>query len=226
MKRSSLSLPHSRAIAAALFGAVLAGCATPPAPKDLTAFREARPASLLVLPPLNQTPEPDATAGLLAQVSMPLAESGYYVLPVSLVAETLRQNGMQTANDIHQIAPNKLREVFGADAVVYISVKQYGTKYAVLVSDTVVEAEARIVDLRSGVELWSGVARAASSEESGGTNQGLIGALVQALVDQIVNTASDKSFHVAGRTASRLFASGTPTGILPGPRATQAQAKP
>jgi len=221
MMKLSPTSARPRLMLAALVSALLAGCATPPPAKDLTAFREAKPATLLVLPPLNKTPEPDATVGVLAQVTMPLAESGYYVLPVSLVTETLRQNGMQTADDIHQIASSKLREVFGADAVVYITVKQYGTKYAVISSDTVVEAEARIVDLRSGVELWNGVARAASSEESGSNNQGLIGALVKALIDQIVNTTSDKSFQVAGRTANRLFVTGTPNGILPGPRAPQ-----
>lgn len=32
----------------------------------------------------------------MAQMTQPLAESGYYVLPVSLVDETLKGNGMST----------------------------------------------------------------------------------------------------------------------------------
>jgi hypothetical protein len=197
--------------------ALLAGCATVP-PKDLTAFRAANPASMLVLPPLNETPEPNAVHGVMAQLSLPLAEAGYYVMPVSMVAETFRQNGMQTSHDIHQISFPKLREVFGADAAVYVTVKQYGTKYMVVASDTIVAVEARIVDLRSGAELWKGQASAASSEEGGSSQQGIVGLLVKALVEQILNTATDRSFPVAGRAVNRLFAAGTPQGIPPGPR--------
>ncbi len=49
------------------------------------------------MPPLNQTPEVNASAGVLAQVTMPLAEAGYYVLPVAVTNETFKQNGMSTA---------------------------------------------------------------------------------------------------------------------------------
>lgn len=197
--------------------ALLTACATAPTPKDMSAFKAAKPASLLVLPPLNETPDPDATNGVLAQITLPLAESGYYVMPVSLVSETLRQNGMQTPHDMHQIAVPKLRDVFGADAVVYITVKQYGTKYMVLASDTVVAVEARVVDLRSGQELWSGKASAASSEEGGSNQQGLVGLLVKALVEQVVNSASDRSFPVAGRAVNRLIVH-PQLGLPAGPR--------
>ena len=100
---------------AALVGALFAGgCATPASPRDYSAFRQAKPASILVLPPVNETPDPLATPSVWAQLSYPLAESGFYVLPVSLVDETLRLNGVQTASDGHQIAPAKLRQIFGA----------------------------------------------------------------------------------------------------------------
>jgi len=212
----------TRLLTAVAVVALLAGCATRP-PKDLTAFNAAKPASLLVLPPLNETPDPDATGAVLAQISLPLAESGYYVMPVSLVAETLKQNGMQTPHDMHQIAAPKLREVFGADAAVYITVKQYGSKYMVIASDTVVSVEARIVDLRSGAELWTGQASAASSEESSSNQLGLVGLLVKALVEQIVSSATDRSFPVAGRAVNRLLFTGTPQGIPAGPRKAAAK---
>ena len=65
--------------------AALTACASPPKPYDYTAFKEAKPASLLVLPPVNDTPDVNATYGVLSNLSMPLGEAGYYVLPVSLV---------------------------------------------------------------------------------------------------------------------------------------------
>ena len=43
------------------------------------------PTSIVVLPPVNTSPDVKATYSMLAQVTHPLAEAGYYVLPVALV---------------------------------------------------------------------------------------------------------------------------------------------
>lgn len=206
-----------RILAAAATAAVLAtGCATPVA-YDYSAFKQSRPASILVLPPLNSSPDVAATYSLLSQVTLPLAESGYYVLPVSLVDETFRQNGLHNAAEMHEVGLDKLREIFGADAVLYIDIKQYGTSYAVLVSESRVSAAARLVDLRSGQLLWQGEATASSAEERS-SNGGLVGLLVQAIVSQIVESVTNRSHPIAGITSERLLSAGRPNGILYGPR--------
>lgn len=210
-------LPALRAGAMTLLAAALAaGCATP-ARYDYSAFKESRPASILVLPPLNSSPDVAATYSLLSQVTLPLAESGYYVFPVSLVDETFRQNGMSNAAEAHQVALPKLREIFGADSVLYIDIKQYGTSYALIASESRVTAEARLVDLRSGQVLWKGAA-SASSAEGRSSSGGLVGLLVTAVVHQIVESSTNRSHPVAGITSQRLLAAGMPNGILYGPR--------
>lgn len=198
--------------------AVLAGCATQQAPYDYTGLRQSKPASLLLLPPMNETPDVTASYGVLSQLTLPLAELGYYVLPVSLVDETLRQNGMVNAPEIHQIEPVRLRQIFGADAAVYVTVKRYGSVYQVIASDTVVEVEARVVDLRNGQLLWNGKASAASSEQSGTNQGGLVGLLVKAVIEQIANNLSDRSVQIAGIAGQRLLGAGQPNGLLYGPR--------
>jgi hypothetical protein len=102
---------------------VLGGCATKAPPYDYTAFMNAKPATLLVLPPVNESPEVSATPGVWSHATRPLAEAGYYVLPITLVDETFRQNGVDSANDAQDIPVQKLREFFGADAAVYLRVK-------------------------------------------------------------------------------------------------------
>jgi hypothetical protein len=155
---------------------------------------------------------------MLAQATWPLAESGYYVMPVTLVDEAFRQNGLTTPGDIHQVSINKLRDIFGADAALYINVKQYGTSYIVISSETRVTAEGRLVDLRSGKTLWEGTATASSAEGNGNSNGGLIGALVKAVINQIADSLTDRGHPIAGMTATRLLAAGRPNGILYGPR--------
>lgn len=203
--------------------ALLGACATPPS-QDYTAFRESRPASVLILPPLNETPEVGATAGMLAQMSAPLAESGYYVMPVALVSETFRQNGLDNAADIHQVAPDKLREIFGADTALYTTVVQYGSTYTILDSSVRVEARARLVDLRSGKVLWSGSALAVSQNSN--ANNGLIGLLVSAAINQVLNSMTDAAFPVAGMASARLLSAGQPNGLLYGPRSPRYELQP
>jgi len=204
--------------------ALFTGCATRPAPYDYTAFRESRPRSILVLPPLNNSPEVAATYGVYSQASFPLAESGYYVFPVTLVDETFKQNGLTTAGDIHAVPPAKLREIFGADAALYITITKYGAVYTVLNSEVVVSAKARLVDLKSGKLLWEGSASASSEEGKNNNAGGIIGALVTAVVKQVINNVTDSSYPVAGTTTARLLFA-RPNGMLYVPRSPKYQSE-
>lgn len=197
--------------------ALLAGACATPQPYDYTAFKEARPKSLLVLPPLNSSPDVNASYSFLSHVTLPLAESGYYVLPVTLVDEMFRENGVTDPGQMHEVPAAKLKEIFGADAVLYIKIGQYGTSYSVISSESRVSAEASLVDLASGGVLWQGSATA-SSAEGRSSSGGLVGMLVQAIVSQIVETISDRSHPVAGVTSMRLLSAGRPGGLLFGPR--------
>lgn len=197
--------------------ALLAGACATPQPYDYTAFKEARPKSLLVLPPLNNSPDVNASYSFLSHVTLPLAESGYYVLPVTLVDEMFRENGVTDPGQMHEVPAAKLKEIFGADAVLYIKIGQYGTSYSVISSESRVSAEASLVDLASGGVLWQGSATA-SSAEGRSSSGGLVGMLVQAIVSQIVETITDRSHPVAGVTSMRLLSAGRPGGLLFGPR--------
>lgn len=195
---------------------VLAGCAERPSDYDYAAFHAARPRSLLLMPPLNSTPDVKATPSVWAQAVRPLAEAGYYVMPITLVEGMFRQNGVPSAHDAAQIPYTKLHEIFGADAAVYINVSQYGSTYAVIDSETRVEVSARIIDLRSGSLLWEGAAAASSG--SGLAGGGLSGILISAIVHQVVNSLQDASFDVAERADRYLFETHRRNGLLPGPR--------
>lgn len=211
-----------RLAGAFVIAVLLTACATPPQPYDYTAFKQSRPTSMLVLPPVNESPDVKGTYAVLSQATLPLAEAGYYVLPVSLVDETFKQNGLTEPSEIHAVSAQKLREIFGADAAVYITVKRYGTSYNVISSESTVTVEGRIVDLRNGDLLWQGSASASSKESDGSNQGGLVGLLVKAIVNQIVGTASDASFRYAGVANQRLLGARR-NGVLYGPRSPNYQ---
>lgn len=198
--------------------ALCGGCATKVPPYDYSAFMKAKPATLLVMPPLNESPDVKATPGVWSHATRPLSEAGYYVLPVTLVDETFKQNGVSTAAEAQDIPYPKLRDFFGADAAVYLKVTKYGTSYQVIASETRVEVEGRIVDLRTGELLWQGKAVATSAEQTQQAQGGLVGLLVMALVKQIVGTAVDAAYNFAGVASARLMGAPRYNGVLPGPR--------
>ncbi len=204
----------------------LGGCANQVAKYDYTAFRKAAPKSILILPPTNQSPDIQATSGVLSTATAPVAEDGFYVYPVALVAQTFKDNGVNSPAEIQQLPIAKLREVFGADAALYLDVKDYGASYQVIASNVQVTLEAKLVDLRSGDLLWQG--KASASNQEGRNNQGgLVGLLVAALVEQVINSSmTDPSYHVAALANSRLLtASPNANGMLYGPRSPNYQAK-
>ncbi len=197
--------------------ALFAGCAERKT-IDYSAYKQSRPKSILILPPLNESPDVKATYSMLSQVTYPLAEAGYYVMPVALVDETFRQNGMTTPADIHQLRTSKLHEIFGADAGLYVTVSDYGTRYMIISSATIVTANAKLVDLKTGATLWTGSATA-SSEEGRQNQGGLIGMLVAAAINQIISSVQDDAgYPIAGMTSARLLSPNPNGGILYGPR--------
>ena len=108
--------------------------------------------------------------------------------------------------------------MFHAESALDISITDYGTRYFVVDSNTMVSASARLVDLRTGKQLWEGSASANDGENGNNNSGGIIGILVSAAVKQIANNVTDKAHTIAGVTSARLLAQNEDGGLLAGPR--------
>jgi hypothetical protein len=202
-----------RALGLAGLALLLAGCAAPP-PTDYSGYRAQLPRSILVLPPINESVNVNASYSYLSTITRPLAEAGYYVFPVAVVDAFMKENGLPTPGEMHEVSLDKIAEVFGADAVLYVTIQDYGQKYQIISSNTVVKARAILVDVSSGDRLWEGTAYAVrGSGDSGG---GLIGALITAAVAQAVESTTD-SAHGLAAAANAQMISNENTGLLRGP---------
>ena len=170
------------------------GCAAPE-PKDYSAYRANLPSSILVLPPINNSVEVNAPYSYLSTVTEPLAEAGYYVFPVAVVDAYMKENGLPTPADMQAVPLDKLDEVFGPDAVMYVSLEEYGQEYNLISSDAVVKADAKLVDTDTGLTLWDG--RIDAVEASNSNSGSLLADLIGAAVAQAVNTTTDRAHSVA-----------------------------
>jgi len=195
---------------------LLQGCATDPG-YDYSAFVRARPASILILPPVNQTSQLDAGPAVMALATEPLAESGYYVFPVSLVRDTLKANGVTEALQAQSVSPAWLRQTFGADAALYMTIQRYGDERLEVDHEIQVQITARLVDLTSGTAIWEGT-RLASSRDRGSDTDMRLGALVTPAVNQLLNEPADGSYRIAMAAVDSLLQAGKKGGMLYGPR--------
>lgn len=167
--------------AAVCFLALLSGCAVQPAKNDLAAFYAHKPRSILVVPVLNDTTEISASPVFVSTITKPLAERGYYVFPVYLTDLVLRDFGLAEAGHIHQLATQRLFDLFGADAALFITIKDWSSKYIVLASTVVVEMDYELKDTRTGTTLWQSTQKVVQS--SGGAAGGLIGMAIAAAIN-------------------------------------------
>lgn len=193
---------------------LLATSACQSTPYDYSALIESNPKSILVLPPLDETLEVDASYGALSTLTRPLAEQGYYVFPVAMVDQVMRSNGLPMPAEMHQVPLAKLKEIFEPDAVLYVTVSNWGTSYQVLNSQTAVTLHAQLVDANTGATLWQGAATVAQNSGDGGG--GLAGMLASALVSQIVSSAVDQSRDLSMQASNMLLRQPN-RGLLPGP---------
>ena len=201
-------------------------CTTTPTPElppmeqpGPAAYRGDHPRSILVMPPVNMSPDVKAPLSFLASSTEPLAEAGYYVIPVALSDATFKQNGVTVAEEAQMIERSRLREIFGADAALYITITRFGTRYNVLSSLVEAAAYAKLIDLRNGRELWSGQAASTSGDTYINTSslEGLIATMVSASISQVVNTLADTSHTLGMQATKQLLSAGHKNGIRYGP---------
>ena len=189
----------------------IASCATP---YNYEKFRAAKPRSILILPPINQSTDVRGTYSYLSTVTMPVAEKGFYVFPVSIIDEMMKENGLPSANEMHQASVKKIKEIINPDAILYLTLEKYGTTFAVLSSVTTVTVSGKLISTITGEIIWEG--RASVTPDSSSGSNGLVGALVSAVVTQAINSSTDHAHGVAAQANQVLFNT-EGSGLLNGP---------
>lgn len=168
-----------------------------------------QPKSILVLPARNTTTSVDATDHFRYTITRPLAEQGYYVFPVHLVDAFLKAENITDPEIVRQIPVKKLKEIFDADAVLYVDINTWDTGYTVFSSNVDVGLSFSLVDTKTGEEIWQNNAYAYSYQGLDGNN-GLAGLIVSAIVTA-ANTGTD--YTALAYTANHVGSKQLPQGF-------------
>ncbi len=169
-----------------------------------------RPLSILALPPINATTAADAKEYYSTTLAEPLSYMGYYILPIEVVASIMQQEGAYDTETLLQVPPQKFREYFGADAVLYSRITRWDTAYYVIGGHVSVGIDLVLKSTTTGAELWKydGVVRVDTGGGAGGG--GLIG-LAVAVAATAIKTATMDYVPVA-KQANTMVISTMPWG--------------
>lgn len=192
------------------------GCATREH-MDYTAFKNADPHSILVAMPSSVSNDVNSGPAVLSSVMLPLSEAGYYVIPVTLANETFKYNGVSDVSEIRGIPREKIKEVFGVDAMMYLTINEYKTHYTLLDSYFQVSVTAELVDVSDGTVLWK--CTSIMNNKSGSSGD-LIVDLIAALFKHAINEAAELGYNVSVRNSYMMFTPDNPRifdPILSGP---------
>jgi hypothetical protein len=202
-----------------LIGALVAltGCVNAPKKADYSQFRTESPRSILVVPVINKSVDVNAPDYFLSTIAQPLAERGYYVFPLNMVKAVMADDGLSDANLVHSGDPRRLGELFGADAVMYISIERWDAKYVVLATTVTVELTYIIKSTHTGQQIWSSHQQIVYNpqSQSGG---GLAGLLANAITAAIAKAAPNYMplARQANAQAINLKGTGLPAGPYDG----------
>ncbi|MBP9019394.1 MAG: DUF799 family lipoprotein [Bacteroidales bacterium] len=150
---------------------------------------EEMPVSILLLPPINETTAADAKEYYSTTLQEPISFSGYYVFPYEVTSEVLKMEGIYDAELLKDLSVTKFREYFGADAVLFTTIKKWDISYIVIASNLTVSIDCELKSTKSEQVLWSYNGTVVIDLSGGGSGGSIAGLIVKSIVTAI-NTAT------------------------------------
>lgn len=114
-----------------------------------------KPVSILVVPAINESTAADAGDLLNVTVSQPFTNQGFYVVPMPIVADIFRNEGIIEGTQIKGLPTQLFKKNFGADAVMFMTIESWEKNYAVIAGNVTVGIEYVLLSTTSNEILWS-----------------------------------------------------------------------
>jgi hypothetical protein len=149
------------------------------------------PLSIVVLPPINNSTAADAKEYYTTTIAEPLTNCGYYVFPLEVVNDVLKQEGLFDTETMMNVPVQKFREFFGADAVLFVTIEQWNTSYLITSGSVTVKIRCVLKSTTTGEVLWfyDDTITVDTSGDSGGAG-GWAGLITKAVTTAIKTAAT------------------------------------
>ena len=172
---------------------IITGCA----PRTITKgekfplMYEETPLSVLVLPPMNESTAAEAKEYYSTTIQEPISFWGYYIFPYEMTTDLLKMEGIYDTELLKNIPLNKFQEYFGADAVLFTTIKQWDLKYMVLAANLIVSIDCELKSTKTDRVLWQYNGTVVVDLSGGNTGNGLAGLIAKAIVTAVNSAMAD-----------------------------------
>lgn len=180
-----------------LLGISLSACA----PKMVTKadkfplLYEESPASILILPPMNESTAAEAKDYYATTIQEPLSLSGYYVFPYEITTEILKMEGIYDTELMKDLPLQKFREYFGTDAVLFTTIKKWNLSYMVLAANLTVSVDCELKSTKSNATIWQYNGTVVVDLSGGRTDASIVGLIAKVIVTAISSARVDYVPH-------------------------------
>jgi hypothetical protein len=158
-----------RIVAPVLIAGATAACAS--ARSEPPVYLNQDVHSVVVLPPFNETITDDCWKTAWPHLIEAVASRGYRVKSKEEVEAFYRKNKFNAApEEVTIYSAQELAKELGGDAVLYSNIVKWGYKYVGVYSEYGVALELRLVDGKTGENVWQGTAAAERKESVRGRN--------------------------------------------------------
>ena len=168
------------------------------------------PLSILILPPMNESTAAEAKEYYSTTIQEPLSLAGYYVFPYEITADLLKMEGLYDAELLRNTPLIKFREYFGADAVLFTTIKKWDLKYMVLVGTLTVSIDCELKSTKTDQILWKYNGTVVVDLSGGDTGGGIAGLIAKAIITAVNAAVVDYVPHA--RTANYRAIASMPYG--------------
>ncbi|MBL6734507.1 MAG: DUF799 family lipoprotein [Shewanellaceae bacterium] len=191
-----------RKIVLGIMVVILAGCQSAPqfTKEQLYPLMYAeKPLSIVVAPIINKSTAADAGDLYQTTIAKPLAEAGYYVVSVPFSKRILEQEGLVDGQQLEAIEVSSFRDIFGADAVLLVTIQEWDTNYYVVGGNVTVSLAMSLKSTHSNEQLWHYSGKIVVDTQGDST-----GGYLGKLIATAINTAQAKYVDAAEQVNNRV----------------------
>ena len=169
------------------------GCAPKMATKgaEFPLMYEEAPACILILPPMNESTAADAKEYYSTTIQEPLSFCGFYVLPYEVTTEVIKMEGIYDTELLRDTPLTKFREYFGADAVLFTTIKKWDLAYLILASTLTVSVDCELKSTKTDQVLWKYNGTVVVDLSGGNTGGGLAGLIAKVIITAVSSAMAD-----------------------------------
>ncbi|MCB5278895.1 MAG: DUF799 domain-containing protein [Candidatus Cloacimonetes bacterium] len=165
-----------------------------------------KPASILILPPINKTTAADAKEYFSCSLNEALGLKGYYPIPVEAVYGILREEGLYDTETINRTVLNNMQTHFGADMVLYTSIEKWDKSWFLTSGNLSIEVHYALVSTATADTLWN--FKTTSNTRLGSSSDNLF----VSMIESAIKTAVEDYFPNARDTNLVTFEKALPVG--------------